>query len=166
MSTDRIRLSRGLGPWKSSSNGKRPDHPSALIRTGAAKGVTSRSCLREPLQHQGALLVKGQAQLSLGQGRSLHAHCSAVRLQFWRVSMRELCFCSAKSCRGTSIRKPMATTPARRPETTSQGPFRRGRRPVSVITLQKRSCQLGLSRRGGSRAAKKTNGRARQIARG
>ena len=42
MSTDRIRLSRGLGPWKSSSNGKRPDHPSALIKTGAAKGVTSR----------------------------------------------------------------------------------------------------------------------------
>jgi predicted P-loop ATPase len=40
-STDRIRLSRGVRPWKSSSNGERLDHPSALIGTGAAKGVTS-----------------------------------------------------------------------------------------------------------------------------
>ena len=40
-STDRIRLSRGVRPWKFSSNGKRPNHPPALLRTGAAKGVTS-----------------------------------------------------------------------------------------------------------------------------
>ena len=40
-STDRIRLSKIVRPWKSYSNGKRPDHPSALIRTGAAMGVTS-----------------------------------------------------------------------------------------------------------------------------
>ncbi|MCX6123830.1 MAG: hypothetical protein NTV34_03660, partial [Proteobacteria bacterium] len=47
-SIDRIRLSRGVRPWKSSSNGKRPDHPPALIRTGAAKGVTSCQPAQRP----------------------------------------------------------------------------------------------------------------------
>ena len=40
--TDCIRLSKGVRPWMFSSNGRRPDHPSALIRTGAAKGDTTQ----------------------------------------------------------------------------------------------------------------------------
>ena len=48
----RIRLSKGVRPWKPSSNGNRPDHLPALISTGAAKGVTSLqySSGRAPLQ--------------------------------------------------------------------------------------------------------------------
>jgi len=39
--TDRIRRSRGVRPWRSSSSGEGPDHPPALRGTGPVKGVTS-----------------------------------------------------------------------------------------------------------------------------
>ena len=54
-STDRILLSRGVRPWKSSINGKRPDHPPALIGTGAAKGVTSADFLLTVKRNQKTL---------------------------------------------------------------------------------------------------------------
>ena len=37
-STDRIRLSRGVRPWKSSSNGKRPDQPTSSHKNWSSKG--------------------------------------------------------------------------------------------------------------------------------
>lgn len=41
---------QGVHPWKSSSNGERLDHPSALIGTGAAMGVTSGNlCKGRPI---------------------------------------------------------------------------------------------------------------------
>ena len=44
--TDRIRLSRGVRAWKSSSNGKRPDQPTSSHRNWSSKGshVTGIRC--------------------------------------------------------------------------------------------------------------------------
>ena len=68
-STDRIRRSRGVRPWKSSSNGKRPDHPPALIETGAAKGVTSPESAQAPYGQQARTYL--QQRLPIGREVSL-----------------------------------------------------------------------------------------------
>jgi len=68
----------GVRPWKSSSNGKRPDYPSALIRTGAAKGVTSGSVSVEStlLPSSSIEIAKCAKRIKLGPEESKPADAS------------------------------------------------------------------------------------------
>ena len=47
-STDRIRCSRGVRPWKSSSNGKRPNHPTSFHKNWSSKGGHVTVVLKPP----------------------------------------------------------------------------------------------------------------------
>ena len=58
---DRIRLSRGVLSWKSSSNGRRPDYPNSFHKNGSNKEGTSR----DPYRHGVDQLLSRRAQVGL-----------------------------------------------------------------------------------------------------
>ena len=56
MPTNRIRRSRCVRPWKSSSNGKRPDHPISSHKNWSSKGGhVTISILTTAQTHQASL---------------------------------------------------------------------------------------------------------------